>query len=137
MRTLKYSRQREYIKSCLAATTTHPTANDLYLTVKEEFPKISLGTVYRNLSLLVDLGEAKRLTDTSGTDHFDAITQPHAHFVCSCCQQVRDFPTPLEQAAETLAAESFAGQVDSYDIYFYGKCPACAAEAVPDSAEGH
>ena len=136
MRTLKYSRQREYIKSCLAETTTHPTANDLYLTVKEEFPKISLGTVYRNLSLLVDLGEAKRLTDTSGTDHFDAITRPHAHFVCSSCQQVRDFPTPLEQAAETLAAGDFEGQVDSYDIYFYGKCPACA-EKLSDSAEGH
>ena len=132
MRTLKYSRQREYIKSCLAATDTHPTANDIYLAVKEEYPKISLGTVYRNLSLLVELGEAKRLTDTNGTDHFDAITRPHAHFVCAACQQIRDFPSILEEAAEAFSA-GFAGEITDYDIYFYGKCPACAAE----SAEGN
>lgn len=132
MRTLKYSRQREYIKSCLAATNTHPTANDIYLAVKEEYPKISLGTVYRNLSLLVELGEAKRLTDTNGTDHFDAITRPHAHFVCAVCQQIRDFPSILEEAAEAFSA-GFAGEITDYDIYFYGKCPACAAE----SAEGN
>ena len=132
MRTLKYSRQREYIKSCLAATNAHPTANDIYLAVKEEYPKISLGTVYRNLSLLVELGEAKRLTDTNGTDHFDAITRPHAHFVCAACQQIRDFPSILEEAAESFSA-GFAGEITDYDIYFYGKCPACAAE----SAEGN
>jgi len=132
MRTLKYSRQREYIKSCLAATNAHPTANDIYLAVKEEYPKISLGTVYRNLSLLVELGEAKRLTDTNGTDHFDAITRPHAHFVCAACQQIRDFPSILEAAAEAFAS-GFEGEITDYDIYFYGKCPACAAE----SAEGN
>ena len=132
MRTLKYSRQREYIKSCLAATDTHPIANDIYLAVKEEYPKISLGTVYRNLSLLVELGEAKRLTDTNGTDHFDAITRPHAHFVCAACQQIRDFPSILEEAAESFSA-GFTGEITDYDIYFYGKCPACAAE----SAEGN
>ncbi len=136
MRTLKYSRQREYIKSCLAATNTHPTASDIYQTVKEEFPKISLGTVYRNLSLLVDLGEARRLSDTNGTDHFDAITKPHAHFVCNVCSRVRDFASPIEQAAADLAEDGFTGEITDYDIYFYGKCPACAAAAA-DSAEGH
>lgn len=58
MAALKYSRQRESIKHFLASTNSHPTADTVYMGVREEFPNISLGTVYRNLNLLVELGEA-------------------------------------------------------------------------------
>ena len=58
MSTLKYSRQRESIKVCLQGRKDHPTADMLYTDVRKEFPNISLGTVYRNLSLLSELGEA-------------------------------------------------------------------------------
>ena len=58
MATLKYSRQRASIKKYLMSTTEHPTADTVYLHVREEFPHISLGTVYRNLNLLADTGEA-------------------------------------------------------------------------------
>ena len=58
MANLKYSRQRASIKEYLANTTSHPTADTVYLHVREEFPRISLGTVYRNLNLLADMGEA-------------------------------------------------------------------------------
>ena len=67
MATLKYSRQRESIKNYLASTTEHPTADTVYMHVKEEFPNISLGTVYRNLNLLTDLGEAVKITDRKST----------------------------------------------------------------------
>ena len=59
MSTLKYSRQRESIKVCLQGRKDHPTADMLYTDVRKEFPNISLGTVYRNLSLLSELGEIK------------------------------------------------------------------------------
>ena len=55
MKTLKYSRQRESIKTCLMNRKDHPTADALYTSIREEFPNISLGTVYRNLNLLVEL----------------------------------------------------------------------------------
>ena len=58
MANLKYSRQREAIKDYLSSVTTHPTADTVYMHIKEEFPNISLGTVYRNLNLLADIGEA-------------------------------------------------------------------------------
>ena len=58
MANLKYSRQRASIKEYLAKPPSHPTADTVYLHVKEEFPNISLGTVYRNLNLLADIGEA-------------------------------------------------------------------------------
>ena len=59
---LKYSRQREAIKTFLAGRYDHPTAETVYLGIKEEFPNISLGTVYRNLSLLSDIGEIQKLS---------------------------------------------------------------------------
>ena len=62
MANLKYSRQREAIKDYLSSVTTHPTADTVYMHIKEEFPNISLGTVYRNLNLLADIGEAIKIT---------------------------------------------------------------------------
>ena len=59
MANLKYSRQREAIKDYLSSVTTHPTADTVYMHIKEEFPNISLGTVYRNLSLLSDISEKR------------------------------------------------------------------------------
>ena len=82
MKTLKYSRQRESIKASLMSRKDHPTADAVYASIREEFPNISLGTVYRNLNLLVELGEAQKLAFGDGKDHFDADTSLHYHFVC-------------------------------------------------------
>lgn len=68
---LKYSKQRASIKDYLMHTTSHPTADTVYLHIKEEFPNISLGTVYRNLNLLADIGEALRIPTPDGGDRFD------------------------------------------------------------------
>ena len=65
MATLKYSRQRESIKEFLRTRKDHPTADVVYENMKLIYPNISLGTVYRNLSLLADLGEIKKLSVTS------------------------------------------------------------------------
>ena len=70
---LKYSRQREAIKTFLAGRYDHPTAETVYLGIKEEFPNISLGTVYRNLSLLSDIGEIQKLSTGIGPDNIDIV----------------------------------------------------------------
>ena len=72
---LKYSRQREAVLVYLRSTKSHPTAEQVYQKIREEFPKISLGTVYRNLNLLADCGEILRLNCGDGVEHFDATTQ--------------------------------------------------------------
>ena len=77
MAALKYSRQREAIKHYLASTKEHPTADTVYMHVKKEFPNISLGTVYRNLNLLTDIGEAIKISTPDGGDRFDGTVQPH------------------------------------------------------------
>lgn len=77
---IKRSRQREAIRQCLAGRYDHPTAETVYMSIKDEFPNISLGTVYRNLSLLSDLGEIQKITVSGGPDRFDGNPAPHYHF---------------------------------------------------------
>ena len=92
MAVIKYSRQREAILLYLRSTKSHPTAENVYTEIRKEFPKISLGTVYRNLNLLVDQGEILRLNCGDGVEHFDAKTEPHNHFACRTCGAVIDLP---------------------------------------------
>ena len=107
MSTLKYSRQRESIKVCLQGRKDHPTADMLYTDVRKEFPNISLGTVYRNLSLLSELGEIKRLTTGDGPDRFDGDTSTHHHFICRKCHCVTDLTMRDISEIKNVAAENF------------------------------
>lgn len=125
MKTLKYSRQRESIKACLMDRHDHPTADAIYASIREDFPNVSLGTVYRNLNLLVELGEIQKLTCGDGKDHFDADISPHYHFVCRNCGAVLDLPLEPFADMDQQAQECIGGQVDSHAIYFYGTCEDC------------
>ena len=79
MKALKFSRQRESIRECLKNRKDHPTADAVYVTISKDYPKISLGTVYRNLNLLADMGEIQRFSSGDGSEHFDYNTDPHYH----------------------------------------------------------
>lgn len=122
---LKYSRQRQVIKDFLMARRDHPTADTVYMNVRNEYPSISLGTVYRNLSLLADLGEIQRLRFNDGVDHFDADTSPHYHFVCTECGSIIDLKTDgLDHILDT-AGSSFDGEIQGHVTYFHGVCGKC------------
>ena len=103
MKTLKYSRQRESIKACLMSRKDHPTADALYTSIREQFPNISLGTVYRNLNLLVELGEIRKLSCGAGTD----------------------IPMEATKELETAAKEFVPGTIDDHTVFFYGICDEC------------
>ncbi len=79
MTTTKFSRQRESIKEYLSHTKEHPTADTVYMNIREKYPNISLGTVYRNLNLLVEQGEIIKLSPGNGCDRYDCNTQSHYH----------------------------------------------------------
>ena len=87
---MNYSRQREEIVHFLKTRKDHPTAEVVYENVRMVYPKISLGTVYRNLTLLSDTGEILRLRLGDGVDHFDADTSEHYHVLCNGCGIVED-----------------------------------------------
>lgn len=125
MKTLKYSRQRESIKSFLKTRTDHPTAEQVYFNLKKDFPNISLGTVYRNLSLLSDLGLIKKISCGNNAEHFDGNTLPHYHFICTNCNSVIDLEMEDLSFINTLASKSFRGNIEGHFTYFYGICESC------------
>lgn len=122
---LKYSRQREAIKLFLADRCDHPTAETVYLGIKQEFPNISLGTVYRNLSLLSEIGEIQKLSTGVGPDRFDGNAEPHYHFNCRKCGAVLDLAVKGLEHINVLAAQDFDGEIEGHITYFYGTCPDC------------
>lgn len=122
---LKYSRQREEIKSFLMTRKDHPTADVVYMNVRQQNPNISLGTVYRNLTLLADMGEILRLRVGDGVDHFDADTSRHYHFICTECGSVIDLEMESIDSIMEVAGKNFAGQITGHFTYFQGTCEDC------------
>ena len=121
----KYSRQRELIKDFLCTRKDHPTADVVYMNVRQQYPNISLGTVYRNLTLLSDTGEIQRLRLGDGVDHFDADTVPHNHFICTQCGSVLDLEMESIDYISEAAGEHFDGIIDGHVTYFHGTCKDC------------
>ena len=135
MATLKYSRQRESIKEFLMTRTDHPTADVVYHHLREVYPNISLGTVYRNLSLLADLGEIQKIHTGDGADRFDGQVHQHYHDVCTRCHKVMDLDMDYLSQIEQEAATHFQGRILGHVTNFYGICEECleAETKVPGS----
>lgn len=124
---LKKSKQRDMIKAFLMGRKDHPTADIIYMNVRQQNPNISLGTVYRNLTLLADIGEIQRLRVGDGVDHFDADTSEHYHFVCSECGSVIDLEMENIDSINNIAGANFNGKIAGHVTYFYGSCGNCIA----------
>ncbi|MCH5274856.1 MAG: transcriptional repressor [Lachnospiraceae bacterium] len=121
----KYSRQREEIKAYLCSRTDHPTADNVYTAIRKKLPNISLGTVYRNLTLLAEQGEIVRLHLGDGIDHFDHDTSLHYHFVCKQCGSITDFPLAYGNFPSDISDADFTGKIEGHVTYFYGTCAHC------------
>ena len=125
MATLKYSRQREAIKHYLINRHDHPTADMIYTAIREVYPNISLGTVYRNLTLLVEQGEILKISCGENSDRFDGRTDPHYHVICQKCGEIRDLMGIDPQVIDQLGEVVFDGEIYGHQLYFYGKCKQC------------
>ena len=97
----------------------------IYQHVREENPKISLGTVYRNLTLLVDLGEVRKISTGDGTDHFDADTSAHSHYFCRCCHRLMDVDVTPSVDQILAASSAGIGTVEQASLLFTGVCKDC------------
>ena len=137
---MKYSRQRAAILSFLQSRRDHPTAETVYTSMKEAFPNISLGTVYRNLNQLAEAGMiAKHSFGVLSIDHFDYNTSPHYHFVCTCCNAVLDLPMEhIDFAAiDAKASEGFDGLIEEHRLYFCGICKSCLDKTSRQASYGY
>lgn len=116
------SRQRDAIINELCSRYDHPTAMDLYLSVREKIPNLSLGTLYRNLTQLEENGMVLRIPDGS-TDRFDGNVNPHAHFKCLTCGNVYDL---MNFEIESLTfSDEIINKVTNYSLIAFGLCKNC------------
>lgn len=121
----RYSRQRERIYQAVHASREHPSAQMVYDLLREELPRLSLGTVYRNLHQMAQEGMLQELEGP--TARFDACLAPHAHIRCTCCGRVMDL-SALEEPAPVRSAAEAGWQVERYSLMLEGICPACAGK---------
>ena len=118
------TRQRKVVYETIRSTHSHPTADWIFDKVRTSVPKISLGTVYRNLSVLKDEGMVREIYGNDRRAHYDATMTPHAHFICSYCGGILDVhsqgPLPWQSLKELVGCE-----VTDQRVEFIGVCSAC------------
>lgn len=125
----RMTRQRAVILEELRKTKTHPTADELYGMVRQRLPRISLGTVYRNLDFLADSGTIRRLEACGTTKRFDGDISAHQHIRCVACGRIGDIIPPLQEpSVEGLSVPGF-DTIYAARIEFDGLCNECAAAA--------
>ena len=125
----RHSRQRQRILELLRATETHPTANWIYDELRKEFPNLSMGNVYRNLSILIEQGLVGRIDFGSTFDRFDANIDQHYHFLCEECGTIVDLKLPVDDQLNDKVNETTNLKAQRHNIQFYGLCDKCAKHA--------
>ncbi len=126
---MKYSRQRELILETLRRAETHPTAEEIYTLVKSELPSISLGTVYRNLNLLVELRTIRKLVTAGNTSvRYDGRNDEHCHLVCTSCGTITDMDLSLFSPIDDALKAERNFTVTEHTIVLKGICAACSSQ---------
>lgn len=123
---LRMTRQRRVILEELRKENSHPTADVLYEMVRKRLPKISLGTIYRNLEILTTLGEIQTLEISGSQKRYDGIPQKHYHIRCIHCGRMDDAPiAPLNRLEDELYGATVY-TIMGHRLEFMGLCPECS-----------
>ena len=127
----RMTRQRRLILQEVQASRAHPSADEVYRLVRRKMPRISLGTVYRNLDVLSQCGLIRRLEMSEGQRRFDGTMASHYHVRCTTCERVGD--VWLDPPSELHQAEGGAGgyQISGHRLEFFGLCPICRDGKAP------
>ncbi len=125
----RFTEQRAAVYRCLRGTTSHPTADDVFTSVRSEIPDISLATVYKSLETLVGCGLARKLTYGDGSARYDGRTDPHHHARCLQCGAVLDVPGRLDPTLVRRLGPVDGFAVEGYRLELVGVCEGCGAGA--------
>jgi Fur family ferric uptake transcriptional regulator len=128
----RMTHQRRVILEVMRHAETHPTADEVYEMVRKRLPRISMGTVYRNLDVLSSCGFIRKLEPWRSQMRFDGNTNDHYHMTCMRCGRIEDIPIELsDDPLENI--ENALGSLTKYGIFghkleFFGLCSSCLAE---------
>jgi Fe2+ or Zn2+ uptake regulation protein len=116
--------RREAILRELKNSNAHPTAEELFETIRTRIPNISLGTIYRNLEILAKAGYINVL-EGGAQRRYDAIDTPHYHIRCIHCGRMKDVPVKMNRTLEEGIREKVDYSVLGHRLEFFGICPKC------------
>lgn len=122
--------QRRMILDELRASRSHPTADEIYDRVRRRLPRISLGTVYRNLETLASQGAIQRLDLAGVQRRFDHMTTPHHHIRCVRCGRLEDIVVGMSAPLEEIVRDARGFEILDVSLEFLGICPECRGSSV-------
>jgi Fur family peroxide stress response transcriptional regulator len=124
----RYTEQRAAVFHFLAVSRSHPTAEDVFVGVREDVPGISLATVYKSLEAIVGCGLAHKLSFGDGSARYDGNPDPHYHARCVGCDQIVDIHVdPRRGALESMVPGPTGFRVTDYHIELTGYCADCSS----------
>ena len=122
---LRRSYQREMIYQYLCMHKDHPSAEMIYADLRKKIQGLSLGTVYRNLKLLEEIGKIRKVISHQGSERYDAICGDHVHFICQGCGSIRDMTdVDADSLRESIPLRE-GYRVSKLDLAVTGFCPQC------------
>jgi len=122
----RITKQRQVILEEVRKLNTHPSADEIYKVVRRRLPRISLGTVYRNLEILAQMEEIQKLELSGSLKRYDWNTNKHYHIRCVRCNRVDDAPiAPMNQLEDELY-EATVFEIIGHNLEFTGLCPECS-----------
>jgi len=121
----RMTKQRRTILDVLRESKSHLRADEVYDMVKQKLPRISLGTVYRNLEVLSELGEIQILELSGSLKRFDWDPNKHYHIRCIRCDRVENAPIAPMNQLESILYQSTVFEIIGYNLEFTGLCPRC------------
>ena len=124
---LRQSRQRDVVLAVVRQTMDHPTADWVFREARRRMPKISLGTVYRNLKQLAEAGLIREIHSGGQQARFDGNTGRHYHIRCLGCGRVNDLPMSIDLRLEQQAGRAMNYRILGHEVEVHGLCPLCQA----------
>jgi Fe2+ or Zn2+ uptake regulation protein len=128
---LRMTRQRKVILEELRKVNTHPSADELYEIVRKRLPRISLGTVYRNLEILSESGNIRKIEPGCSLKRFDGNPSEHCHIRCVSCGRVVDAPMTHDLEIDLEQVNSTDFKIIGHKLEFLGLCPQCTGKSNP------
>lgn len=122
---IRMTSQRYAILEYLAKDEKHPTANEIYEDLKDDFPHMSVATIYNNLNFFKEAGILKELSFGDSSSRFDLTDHTHYHAVCRNCGKVVDFNYPGFNKVEKVVEDLTGFQIDEHDFTVMGLCSEC------------
>jgi Fur family ferric uptake transcriptional regulator len=124
----RQTRQRQIILEELRRSHSHPTAAELHEAVRQRLPRISLGTVYRNLELLASAGRIRKLPLSGETMRYDGDLGSHYHIRCVECGKIDDVEIPALDIDSALLDSSDGYEILGHRLEFIGVCQSCRGQ---------